>query len=62
MQGLRLPSFLFTKKNPDTAGEVEGRMKTLASSLSMYFFILADSGCDNGKILPLGGVTGTMMR
>ncbi len=35
-------------------GDVEKRMKPLASSSSMYDFIVC-SGCDSGKTLPLGG-------
>ncbi len=54
MHGRRPPSFFFTKKNLAEAGEEEGRMNPLANSSSIYFFMASDSGCDNGKILPLG--------
>lgn len=49
-------SFLFTKKKPTEAGEVEVQTYPLASTSSMNDFMASDSGCDNGKILPLGGV------
>ncbi len=55
MQGRRLPSFFFTKKNPADAGDLDGTMNPLANSSSMYCFIVSDSGCERGKILPLGG-------
>lgn len=56
MQGCRPPSFLPTKKKPAEAGEVDGRIKTLASSSLMYASIALASCSDNGKILSHGGV------
>ncbi len=56
MHGRSPPSFFLTKKNPAEASEVDGLMKPLASSSSMYCLIASDSGWANGKILPLGGV------
>ncbi len=43
------------KKNLAEAGDVEGLMKPLESSSSIYNFIAPASGCDKGKTLPLGG-------
>ncbi len=55
MQGRSPPSFILMKKNPAEAGDVEGLMKPLESSSSIYKFIASASGCDKGKTLPLGG-------
>lgn len=55
MHGRRHPSFL-TKKNPADAGEMDGLMKPLASSSSMYAYIASDSGCDRGNTMPLVGI------
>ncbi len=56
MQGRRPPSFFLTKKNPADAGDFDGTIKPFDNSSSMYCFIVSDSGCERGKILPLGGV------
>ncbi len=56
MHGRRPPSIFLTKKNPADAGEMDGLMKPLASSSSMYAFIASDSGCDRGNTLPLVGI------
>ncbi len=56
MQGRRPPSLFLTKKNPAEAGDLDGTMKPLASSSSIYFLMVSDSGCERGKTLPLGGV------
>ncbi len=53
MHGRSPPSFFLTKKNPADAGDMDGRIKPLANSSSMYDF-MAYSGCDRGKTRPLG--------
>ncbi len=55
MQGRRPPSLFLTKKNPAEAGDLDGTMKPLANSSSIYFLMVSDSGCERGKTLPLGG-------
>ncbi len=50
------PSFFFTKKNLADAGEVDGRMKPLANSSSMYSLMASDSGWERGNTLPLVGI------
>ncbi len=62
MHGRSPPSFFFTKKNPAEAGDVDGRMKPLASSSSMYAFMASDSGCDRGKTRPWVGVNWVAVR
>ncbi len=56
MHGRRPPSFFFTKKNPADAGEVDGRMKPLANSSSMYALMASDSGWERGNTLPFVGI------
>ncbi len=56
MHGRRPPPFFFTKKNPADAGEVDGRMKPLANSSSMYALMASDSGWERGNTLPFVGI------
>ncbi len=55
MHGRSPPSFVLMKKNSAEAGDVDGLMKPLDSSSSIYNCIASASGCDKGKILPLVG-------
>ena len=56
MQGLRLPSFFPTKKNPAPAGDDEGRMSPAAKLSPMYLSIARRSGAEREKRRPLGGL------